>query len=57
LHKDKAKLAGVIGFVSQDDLLIEDLTVFQNLYFNAQLCFSNLKDTEVIDRVMQTLMI
>jgi ABC-type multidrug transport system ATPase subunit len=55
LHKDKAKLAGVIGFVSQDDLLIEDLTVFQNLYFNAQLCFSNLKDTEVINRVIQTL--
>ena len=27
----RAKLSGVIGFVPQDDLLIEELTVFQNL--------------------------
>lgn len=55
LHKDKAKLAGVIGFVSQDDLLIEDLTVYQNLYFNAQLCFSDLSNSTIVLKVNQTL--
>jgi ABC-type multidrug transport system ATPase subunit len=55
LHQDKAKLAGVIGFVSQDDLLMEDLTVFQNLYFNAQLCFSDWSDEKIITKVNQTL--
>jgi ABC-type multidrug transport system ATPase subunit len=55
LHQDKAKLAGVIGFVSQDDLLMEDLTVYQNLYFNAQLCFSEWSDEKIIARVNQTL--
>ncbi|MCT4614822.1 MAG: ATP-binding cassette domain-containing protein [Marinifilaceae bacterium] len=34
------KIDGVIGYVSQDDLLIESLTVFENLYYNAKLCFS-----------------
>lgn len=55
LHQDKAKLAGVIGFVSQDDLLMEDLTVYQNLYFNAQLCFSDWEDAAIIAKVHQTL--
>lgn len=55
LHKEKEKLKGLIGFVSQDDLLIEDLTVFENLYFNAKLCFDNLKEEEIIKRVNDTL--
>ena len=29
----------LIGFVPQDDLLIEELTVFQNLWYTARLCF------------------
>lgn len=55
LHNEKSKLAGVIGFVSQDDLLMEDLTVYQNLYFNAQLCFSKWSDEQIVARVVQTL--
>lgn len=55
LHKDKSQLAGVIGFVSQDDLLMEDLTVYQNLYFNAQLCFSNWSDEKIVSKVLHTL--
>ena len=39
IHQNKELLKGVIGFVPQDDLLIKELTVFQNLYFNAKLCF------------------
>ena len=34
------QLTGIIGFVPQDDLLFEELTIFQNLYYNAKLCFS-----------------
>nr|HPM18927.1 ABC transporter permease [Bacteroidales bacterium] len=39
------------GYVSQDDLLIEELTVFENLYYNARLCFGNLSETEIEERV------
>ncbi|MDR2928244.1 MAG: ATP-binding cassette domain-containing protein [Cytophagaceae bacterium] len=42
IHKEPAKLKGLIGYVAQDDLLIEELTVYQNLFFNAQLCFDHL---------------
>lgn len=41
IHQEAEEVEGLIGFVSQDDLLIEELTVFQNLYFNARLCFAN----------------
>ncbi|MFC2112194.1 ATP-binding cassette domain-containing protein [Bacteroidota bacterium] len=47
LHTDRDKLQGVIGLIPQDDLLIEELTVFQNLYYNAKLCFRDLKDDEI----------
>ena len=47
-HKEKeGKLKGIIGLVPQDDLLIEELTVFQNLYFNAKLCFKGKTDDEI----------
>lgn len=48
---DRDSLRGVIGFVPQDDLLIEELTVYQNLYFNARMCLSNLSDKELSDAV------
>lgn len=47
IHKEPARIEGVIGFVPQDDLLIEDLTVYQNLYFAARLCFSKKTETEI----------
>lgn len=48
IHHEKEKIEGVIGFVSQDDLLIEELTVFQNLYYNAKLCFGNFSKFQII---------
>lgn len=51
IHKQKDKIQGVIGYVSQDDLLIEDLTVYQNLYYNAKLCFNN-KTEEELDQLV-----
>ncbi len=47
IHVDKKFVEGVIGHVTQDDLLIEELTVYQNLYYNAKLCFGNLTDDEI----------
>jgi len=55
LHHEKDKLEGVIGFVPQDDLLIEELTVFQNLFYNSKLCFGNLTDKQISKMVLKTL--
>ena len=52
---DSEKIKGVIGYVSQDDLLIEELTVYQNLYYNAKLCFADFSEEELEKRVMATL--
>jgi ABC-type multidrug transport system ATPase subunit len=55
LHREKDKLEGIIGFVSQDDLLMEDLSVFHNLFYNTKLCFADLSDEEVKAKVESTL--
>jgi ABC-type multidrug transport system ATPase subunit len=56
IHNDKeGRLNGLIGHVSQDDLLIEELSVFQNLYYNAKLCFDNLIEPEIIEKVNKVL--
>lgn len=47
IHTQKEEIEGVIGHVSQDDLLIEELTVFENLFYNAKLCFGNLSDEAI----------
>lgn len=52
---DTEKVKGAIGYVSQDDLLIEELTVYQNLYYNAKLCFADFSEEELDKRVMATL--
>ncbi len=53
--EENKELEGLIGYVSQDDLLIEDLTVFQNLYYNALLCFDNLSKFQIFRLVLRTL--
>jgi ABC-type multidrug transport system ATPase subunit len=55
IHLEKEHLKGVIGYVPQDDLLIEDLTVYQNLYFSAKFCFSNYTE-DVINKVVEETM-
>jgi ABC-type multidrug transport system ATPase subunit len=56
LEKEKDKLQGIIGFVPQDDLLIDELTVFQNLYYNAKLCFRDFTKKQLIRAVIRVLM-
>lgn len=55
INTEKDRIHGVIGYVSQDDLLIEELTVYENLYYNAKLCFSNLSEEELHERVIDVL--
>jgi ABC-type multidrug transport system ATPase subunit/uncharacterized tellurite resistance protein B-like protein len=55
IHREPEKIEGIIGFVPQDDLLIEDLTVYQNLYFAAKLCFSQKSETEIDELVLRVL--
>jgi len=57
-EKEREHLNGVIGFIPQDDLLLEDLTVRQNLYYNAKLCLDNYDEgqlNEVVDLVLHDL--
>lgn len=56
IHHEKEKIEGVLGYVAQDDLLIEELSVFQNLYYNARLSFSDKTDEEIVAAVNKTLM-
>jgi ABC transport system ATP-binding/permease protein len=44
LHREPGRLEGVIGYVPQDDLLFEELSVFDNLYYNASLCMAHISD-------------
>lgn len=55
IHKEKESIEGLIGFVPQDDLLIEELTVFQNIYLNARLCFSNISNEIILRKVSRLL--
>jgi ABC-type multidrug transport system ATPase subunit/uncharacterized tellurite resistance protein B-like protein len=55
IHQSPEKIEGVIGFVPQDDLLIEDLTVYQNLYYAAKLCFSKKTEEEIDSLVIKVL--
>ena len=58
LYEDAEALEGTIGVIPQDDLLIEELTVFQNLYYSAKLCFKDKSEEElekVVDKTLQSL--
>ena len=55
IHKGPDKIQGLIGFIPQDDLLLEELTVFENLYFNAKLCLDHFSEHEILRRVNQIL--
>lgn len=55
IYEQKDKIHGVIGYVAQDDLLIEELSVYQNLYYNAKLCFANFTEEQLHARTMEVL--
>ncbi|MFP4556821.1 MAG: ATP-binding cassette domain-containing protein [Bacteroidales bacterium] len=55
IHNNRRAIEGVIGYVPQDDLLFEELTVYQNLYYNAKLCFSNFTEFKIRQAVKRIL--
>lgn len=55
IYSGNNSITGLIGFVPQDDLLFEELTVFQNLYYNAKLCFSDFDEQQIIEKVNSVL--
>lgn len=55
IHGDDPSIEGIIGFVSQDDLLIEELSVYQNLFYNAKLCFDNYSEEQLVETVHRVL--
>lgn len=55
IYADHDKVKGILGYVAQDDLLIEELSVYQNLFYNAKLCLADKTEQELHDIVIQTL--
>ncbi len=55
IHSDAEAIKGMIGYVPQDDMLIEELTVYQNLYFNARLCFGDYTEEQLDSTVNKVL--
>jgi ABC-type multidrug transport system ATPase subunit len=55
IHAGHEQLKGIIGYVPQDDFLIKELTVFQNLYYNARLSFSNYTERQILKVVENSL--
>jgi ABC-type multidrug transport system ATPase subunit len=58
IHTQKHHIEGVIGYVPQDDLLIEELSVFQNLYYAAKLAFGKYTKSqlqELVETVLSNL--
>jgi ABC-type multidrug transport system ATPase subunit len=55
IHSDSEEIKGLIGYVPQDDMLIEELTVYQNLYYNARLCFGDYDEEQLRNTVEKVL--
>ncbi len=55
IHEKPHEVEGVIGFIPQDDLLMEDLTVYENLYYSARLCFGHYSNEDIVDTVDRVL--
>ena len=45
----------LIGNVPQDDLLVEELTVWQNLLYTARFCFEGMSERDIEQRITQVL--
>ncbi len=57
IYEEPEKVQGIIGYVPQDDLLMEDLTVFENLYFAAKLCFKDYTERQIFDLTARVLIV
>ena len=55
VHTDNDEISGLIGNISQDDLLFEELSVYDNLYYSAKLSFKHLSHKELHNKVIDLL--
>jgi ABC-type multidrug transport system ATPase subunit len=55
IHEQPRKVEGVIGFIPQDDLLMEDLSVYENLFYAARLCFGHYSKRQIDELVSRVL--
>ena len=55
LHENNELLKGIVGYIPQDDLLIEELTVYENLYYSTKLVYKDLSDEEISEKVDKVL--
>ena len=55
IYESQEQVKGLIGFVTQDDILIEDLTVYENLYFCARMSFGDMPIAAITDKINQLL--
>ncbi len=55
LHTEGKLLEGLIGYVPQEDMLLEDLTVRENIHFSARLSFSGFTKEDLDRRVDEVL--
>lgn len=58
IHKEFDKIEGLIGYIPQDDLVFEELTVFQNIFYNALLCLDHIAVADIrkqIDKLLKDL--
>lgn len=53
IHAESRRIQGLLGYVPQEDLLIEELTVRENIYYAARLAYKN--DTEAHQATEETL--
>jgi ABC-type multidrug transport system ATPase subunit/uncharacterized tellurite resistance protein B-like protein len=55
VHEEPDLIRSCFGYVPQDDLLIEDLTVFENLYFSARLSVQKLTKSQIAKKCVDLL--
>ncbi len=56
IHKQFRSIRGLLGYVPQEDLLIEELTVWENIFYAARLSYdSDLRAAEATEEVLRQL--
>ena len=55
LHLDRKSAEGIIGYIPQDDLLMDELSVYQNLYYNTKLSYGSRDEIAINQKVSELL--
>lgn len=56
IHENAKEVEGIIGYVPQDEFLIKELTVYENLYYNARLSFKEYSEKQIEDLIEDALL-